>query len=391
MRVVIRCAPVLIGAVFLSGCGPQDSAPGGGYLPTGNAGTNPAGGVSGGGGNSACGGVMAGGISGGGETTMGGQNSGGMGGSPAGGAGAAPSGGGGAGGAGGPKPTTGCGKDPGQALGPWQVYTVPLDGQTLGNPHQHTEREIFVRLPQDYDPMTPYRIVYIGVGCSAPDGASAAYPLWEQGQGGDPQAIYVAMSLPDPSTNNNCYDNRAGVNSIEWESLDHDHAFVSDRFCIDNDKVFMGGYSSGSWIANMFSCYFGGIPNPPRKFLPNVALRGVMSVAGCWIEGNPPCNGPVGGLWIHDEGDTVPNAYACAQEQRDRLLMQNGCTGGADGPTEEWGGDFFNAGTCLKYTACPAEYPVIFCSTTGRGHGSQNDNAVAGFSQFASDIEAAAP
>jgi hypothetical protein len=295
-------------------------------------------------------------------------------------------GGGTGGGTGGPLPTTGCTKDPGQPLGEWQVYSVPLTGETLGEPHQHTSREIFVRLPPDYNPATPYRVVYIGVGCSAPDGASAAYPLWDTGQGGDPNAIYVALSLPDPPTNNNCYDNRAGVDSIEWESLDHDHAFVSDKFCIDNNKVFMGGYSSGGWIANMFSCYFGGIPSPPRKFLPNVQLRGAMAVAGCWIEGNPECNGPVGGLWIHDEQDGGANPYSCAQEQKERLLIQNGCVGTE---TEPWGADFFNAGECVKYTGCPAEYPVIFCTTTGRGHGSQNDNAVAGFNRFVSDIEAA--
>lgn len=328
---------------------------------------------------------------GGGDTSVGGQSEAGSGGS-SGGSGGDGGGGGSGGGPGGPKPTAGCGKDPGQAPGPWQRYDVPLSGETLGQPHQHTQREIFVRLPPDYDVNTPYRIVYIGVGCIAPDGASAAYPLWDASQGGDPNAIYVALSLPDnPRTNNFCYDNRAGVNSIEWESLDHDHAFVSDRFCIDDNKVYTGGYSSGGWIANMFSCYFGGIPEPPRKFLPNVALRGAMAVAGCWIDGNPTCNGPVGGLWIHDQGDGGANPYSCAVEQRDRVLQQNGCEGGANGPTEPWGAGFITAGECLKYTACPAEYPVIFCTTTGRMHGSQNDNAIAGFTQFVNDMEAAAP
>jgi hypothetical protein len=305
-------------------------------------------------------------------------------------------GGGGGGDVSGPAKTAGCGKDPMQATGTFQQYLVPLTGETLGQPHQHTQREIFVRLPPNYDPNTPYRVVYIGVGCSATNGASAAYPLWDEGQGGDPNSIYVALSLPNPPTNNNCYDNRAGVNSIEWESLDHDHSYVSERFCIDNDKVYMGGYSSGSWIANMYSCYFGEPPaSPPRKFMPNIALRGVMSVAGCWTDSptpNPECNGPVGGIWIHDEGDGGANPYSCAVEQAERLLAQNGCTDTTwEGPSEPWGADFINAGECKKFTTCPAEYPVVFCTTTGRGHGSQNDNAVAGFAKFITDIEAVAP
>jgi len=281
----------------------------------------------------------------------------------------------------------GCGRNPEQPLGQWQQYVVPLSGETLGEPHQHTEREIFVRLPPDYDPSVRYRIVYIGMGCGATNTPAASYPLWDANQDGDPHAIYVAMSLADPPTNNLCYDNLAGVDSIEWESLDHDHAFVSSRFCVDQDKVYMGGFSSGAWLANMYSCYFGGIPDPPRKFLPKVALHGVMSVFGCWVEGNPPCNGPVAGLFLSDTG-LVVDGHACALEQRDRLLSQNGCAEGAEGPTETWGADFFQGGTCLKYSACPPEYPVVVCTTTGLFKGSQSLNAIPGFTRFVSELEA---
>jgi hypothetical protein len=386
----------LLGIALLGGCAPGEEAGGdGGFLPTGStsgSGNSSSGATSTAGANGVAGTPGAGGMSGaGGQQAM--SGAGGM--STAGGTGGGMGGaaGGSGGGSTGPQKTTGCGKDPGQALGAWQQYLVPLDGQTLGQPQTtHKNREIFVRLPPNYDSSKPYRIVYIGVGCSSPNGRDSAYPLWDTNQGGDADAIYVGLSLPDPSTNNDCYDNRAGVNSIEWESLDHDHAFVSDKFCIDNDKVYMGGYSSGGWIANMFSCYFGEPPAaPPRKFLPNIALRGVMAVAGCWIDGNPMCNGPVAGLWIHDENDGGANPYSCAVEQKNRLLEQNGCTGGAGGPTEKWGADFFNAGSCVKYTNCPKEYPVIFCTTTGRGHGSQNDNVIPGFNKFVDELEATVP
>jgi hypothetical protein len=284
----------------------------------------------------------------------------------------------------------GCGREPDQALGEWQEYVVPLDGETLGEPHHHTERKIHVRLPADYHPSVRYRTVYIGVACGAIDTPASAYPLWDANQGGDADAIYVVMSLADPPTNIQCYDNLAGVDSIEWESLDHDHAFVSSRFCVDQDRVYMGGYSSGGWLANMYSCYFGGIPEPPRKFLSNVALRGVMSVFGCWVEGNPPCNGPVAGLFLTDTA-LLGDGHACALGQRDRLLEQNGCADGAEGPTEMWGEDFYQGGYCLKYSACPPEYPVIVCSTTGQYRGSQSGHAVPGFTRFISELEAAAP
>jgi poly(3-hydroxybutyrate) depolymerase len=390
MRLASFLALALLGVAFIGGCSPSEEPVDGGFLPSGGSSsagtTTTTAGVS-----SAAGTESTGGASGGAGMTTGGSSPGGSssGGMSGAGSGNVSGAGGAGGGSTGPQKTTGCGKDPGQPLGQWKSYDVPLDGQTLGNPHQHTKRTIHVRLPPGYDSAVPSRIVYIGVGCQANDASTASYPLWDAAQGGDPTAIYVAMNLPDPATNNNCYDNRAGVNSIEWESLDHDHAFVSDKFCIDNDRVYMGGYSSGGWIANMFSCYFGQPPATPRKFLPNVALRGVMAVAGCWIDGNPTCNGPVAGIWIHDEGDGGANPYSCAVEQKDRLLMQNGCTGGAAGPTEPWGADFFKSGSCVKYTNCPAQYPVIFCKTTTRGHDPQNNNAIPGFTKFVSDIEAA--
>ena len=53
--------------------------------------------------------------------------------------------------------------------------------------------------------------------------------------------------------------------------------------------------------------------------------------------------------------------------------------------------DFVTDGECLKYTACPAAYPVIFCTTQGRDHGPSPDNAIPGFTQMIHEMEAAAP
>ncbi len=383
MLVVRRSIPYLLGLVLLGGCAGktthENAAP-----------ADPAGGSAG----SFAGGA---GSSAGGTESTGGMSSAGGGGSPTAGASgtAGDTSAAGTGGSGGAMvvPTAGCGKDPGQPLGEYQRYLVPLSGETLGAPHQHTEREILVRLPLGYDNTKPYRVVYITVHCGGE--ASSAYPLWDDVQGGDPDAIYVALGLPDPPPSPpslaECTDNRSGIDSIEWESLDHDHAFVSERFCVDNDRVYHGGYECSGSISDMYSCYFGGTPEPPRKFLPNVALRGAMAVSGCGVGEYPACNGPVARLWIHDEADVDPNGFACAQAERDQALAQNGCSGGPDGPTEPWGEDFITDGSCLKYTACPAQYPVVFCATLGRGHSNQPDNALPAFTRFVQEIEAAGP
>ena len=47
---------------------------------------------------------------------------------------------------------------------------------------------------------------------------------------------------------------------------------------------------------------------------------------------------------------------------RDDILARNGCIGNA---TAAYDPAF---PLCVKYTGCPAKYPVVWCSVTGAGH-----------------------
>jgi poly(3-hydroxybutyrate) depolymerase len=127
----------------------------------------------------------------------------------------------------------------------------------------------------------------------------------------------------------------------------------------------------------MWGCYFAGIPTPPRKFLPKWALRGRASVTGGIIDGNPPCNGPIAGIWIHDAGD-MENVIAGSITALNSALKMNKCEGS---PTVPWTGLPAGVG-CKQYTACPKEYPIVFCTTTGLGHQDQQNSAVPGFKKF---------
>ena len=83
---------------------------------------------------------------------------------------------------------------------------------------------------------------------------------------------------------------------------------------------------------------------------------------------------------------------SCAYEQRDRLLAQNRCAGGAAVPVEPWAGDIFDdlsGSECLKYLACPKEYPVIFCRTAGFDHSRQDQWAIPAFTRFVTELDAA--
>ena len=98
----------------------------------------------------------------------------------------------------------------------------------------------------------------------------------------------------------------------------------------------------------------------------------------------PDCGGKVSGLWIHDSNDQT-NVIGGSYAARDRVLEVNGCSGSA---TEKWDGAPGDlADLCEKYTACPAEYPVIFCTTSGRGHDAQDDHALPAFTEFANELD----
>lgn len=284
--------------------------------------------------------------------------------------------------------SSGCGKPlpanqvktiPGSRTG-YTEYHVKQTGDSLNgiHPEKAVDRQFFVRVPADYDPNKPYRVVYIYQGCSANanEGNTATYPLFNEAQGGTEQAIYVAVSLPPNHPNNNCYDNRAGVDSQEWEAFQMFHDKVESTYCVDNNRIFQSGYSSGGWVANMFSCYFGGIPTPARKFLGKYALRGRAATSGGLIPDNmPPCNGPVSALYLHDAGDTT-NLIAGSKLGLENTLKENNCTGSQTAPWAPM------SDVCVQYTDCPKEYPVVFCTTNGQGHNDQSNRAIPGFKKF---------
>jgi hypothetical protein len=301
-----------------------------------------------------------------------------------------------------PLPSTGCGKPapatqvptiPGNRTG-YTEYLVTQTGKTLGTdePTKAGERQIFVRVPPDYDPAKPYRVVYIGQGCGANRAAkNNTYPLFIEAQGGTEQAVYVAVSVPDNDANPGFYDNNSGPQSQEWEAFELMHTLVESTFCVDNNQIFVTGYSTGGWLSNMWGCYFGGIPDPPRKFAPQWAIRGHAAVTGSLPPNQPrPCSGKSAGFWLHDAGDTG-NRIATNIAAINLTLETNGCMGNyEDGPKKPWAPAANIAGLqgdiCQEYTGCPAEvaakYPIVFCTTNGLGHGDQSTSAIPAITTF---------
>jgi poly(3-hydroxybutyrate) depolymerase len=276
-------------------------------------------------------------------------------------------------------------------------YTVMGTGVSLAGPQPAKvgPRTFWVRVPADYDRHHHYQVVYLGQGCGGYEVANTStYQLFDETKGGNEEAIYVALDIPRDMANMDCYDDYGDTKaSQELEAFALIHSLVDQTYCVDNDRVDVVGYDYGGALANMWGCYFAGDgarpagdPTKPRLFAPGYHVRAQASVAG-FEPDNPPCNGAVAAIFIHDTMDSTP--YTAEEQARDRALRMNGCMGS---PTEPWHPEVFGKGfngtdACLKYTGCPAASPVVFCTTTALGHEDQPERAISAFTLFFKELD----
>jgi hypothetical protein len=292
----------------------------------------------------------------------------------------------------------GCGKDlpantiqsvPGTPKG-YTRYSVMGTGANLTATviaAKQGERTFWVRVPVDYDPNKAYRVIYVGQGCGGFDSANTnTLPLFKESLGGTEQAIYVALDIPKDMANMDCYDNRDGLTSQEWEAFELFHKVVDANYCVDNNRVYVSGYSTGGWLSNMWGCYFAGNPTPPRKFGAAYHIRAQAAVTGGEPAVQPLCSGPVAAIWIHDTLDTgnpISGTYeACA-----RVLKMNKCTNvsrceDVNAMTTPWHHEIPMLDVCAQFSGCPTDYPVVLCKTAGLGHADQAARATAAFNAF---------
>jgi poly(3-hydroxybutyrate) depolymerase len=159
------------------------------------------------------------------------------------------------------------------------------------------------------------------------------------------------------------------VNSPEMPYVRGILSWVESNFCVDLDREFIGGVSSGAWESITLGC---GDADQ---------LRGFVSIAGGKREHRWPCTGPIAAFMIADSGDTANpvgplaqlstpslDSYGSAPE-RDELLVRNGCQGSASAMYDP------AYPLCVKYTGCPAAYPVVWCELNG-GHTQTTEGGV---------------
>jgi len=256
----------------------------------------------------------------------------------------------------------GCGKPPaaGDTPGRFVRRNITVTGvdpavkpATAGG--SWTNRVYYLDLPTGYDPAVSYPLLFGGAGCGGAlttNGDNGGFPVLPAN---NQQAIQIGLSYVWPEGGGACfYDN--GANTPDLPYFDSVLAEVEANYCVDKGKVFVGGFSSGGWLAYMLGLARGGI------------VRGISPAAGgLRPEGSrpPPSKQPIAALLLTGADDTTNPATGPtgSDAARDLILSINGCQGT---DTMDWP-TCANCG-CVKYTGCPAAFPVIRCRPAGQGH-----------------------
>jgi len=311
-----------------SGGAPNGGAPNGG-APTGGASTTvaPTGGASNGGASSSA--NAGGSVATGGASTVGTGNNAGTTSSP------------------------GCGKvDPPPACATkGSPCTISISG---------TDRQYYFVLPTNYDPNTPYPLVFTWHGLNGTadqflpgsfmGGSGGFYGI----RSGYPNAIYVtSQGLPagmnDSGTdygwpNTNGRDVAFTKAMIDW---------FESNFCVDKKHLFSAGMSFGGMMSNTLGCQ---MPDVFRAL-------GVMSGSLFKGFGQSCVNLPIAAWFTHGTADTTVDISGDVTA-RDQFIANNGCD-----TTNTQTVVMDSNTTCTIYNQCTAgNYPVVWCPVNGEGH-----------------------
>jgi hypothetical protein len=306
--------------------------------------------------------------------------------------------------------------------------------------NQQAARQYFVRLPDNYDSSRPYRVIYLGPGCS-PQQDTLTIPIRQPPLETDPNStgarsgailVQLQQGTYNPAAYNaaNCrVGNTSGCNATsaycfdDWASevgtpqvasipdgpsgavamerayFAALHTAIENAYCVDQSRQFYAGYSSGGWLAQQLGCWFPDVLRAQANVtggIPPVINANVMGT-------NNYCGKhPLGYFSIHNNPD-ASNQFQGSVDGARRVFALNGCTGTFPVPplpnaaTLPIGLEVFqitnaagavlvpnnpNNFRCYHYTTCPAAYPMYFCVSTDQGHDAQGTHAAPAFWEF---------
>ena len=213
-----------------------------------------------------------------------------------------------------PSPSTGCRANGRGTSG---------EGVIVSNGH---ESPYVVTVPAGYDPAKPTPLVF------AVHGRTRSHRTMSNGDAEGFQASVGSFAIV-------AYLKSVGVgwgprSVAPFEAL-HDRLLSS--FCIDTERVFAAGHSSGAHFALQLACTH------------SEHLRGIAAVAG-GLEG-PGCAGRTAALLVHGRRDAVVS-ISRGRQALERVLERNHCGERAEP---------MGIANCVRDQGCDAGLPVAWC------------------------------
>jgi polyhydroxybutyrate depolymerase len=206
-------------------------------------------------------------------------------------------------------------------------------------------REYILRLPENYDPMHPYKLIF-GLhwrGGQASDVSSGTIGLGDYyglAELADESAIFVSPEGLDKGWAN------AGNGDIKLM-----HAIV-DKFeaelCVDMDRIFSVGFSFGGMMSFAIACEMGDV------------FRAIAPLSGALYSGCGNGTEPIAMWGAHGTSDDVV-PIADGRKGLQEVLERNHC----DTQTMP-----VDPSPCVTYQGCDEGYPVTWCEFDGE-HGPQ--------------------
>jgi polyhydroxybutyrate depolymerase len=272
------------------------------------------------------------------------------------GSGAAMGGSGGAGGAAG-MAKSGCGVAP-PAVGPSNPQMINVTDSTGAT----TSRQFYVSIPTNYDPGTPYRLIFAwhyysgsasGLAAidsgGAPDAGATTGPPPVPGFYGVqpllPDAIYVAgqglPTTPGDATTSSWTNTNGGDIAFAKAMI----AWLESKFCVDPARIVSVGMSVGGDMSNAIGCE-----------MPDV-FRAIAVMSGAAAES--ACKSHDIAAWMTHGTDDTTISISSDETARDQYVADNHC-----GTTMEP----VDPSPCVSYDGCDSGYPVVWCPVEGEGH-----------------------
>lgn len=228
-----------------------------------------------------------------------------------------------------PKTSAGCGKAASASPVKGEARTVTVGGKSRG----------YVRyVPKGYDPSRAYPVVAVLHGIGATGAQMSEFIKMQDYTAGN--AIVV---FPDAAGGR--WDTTGQSDLAFFDALRED---VLQNLCVDQQRVFVVGFSMGGYMTNHLGCNRASV------------IRAIVPADGGFPGDGKGC-GKVAALVYHrteDDVVTVDKGVAT----RDRWIGIDGCKTSSK-PLESFG---FAGKNCVAYDGCPAGDEVAWCEDTAK-------------------------